>query len=200
MSRIWHWAQATDYPHPDDFVRYDTKQQHKPHISNFQEVYYPWHPWYGRSVLIRESVTRRDRVVFRCTIEGDRSQKKLEVPHWMFDQSVCCGMQLVDTPILKVCELLALKTLLGCARHTSRDDLRQDQHGLSPPKGNVDAKPTKASPHPSTGSLSSPSNPPPWSTLPSPIRRRTIQLLAQMLREHQASVLACDAAKEVFDD
>jgi hypothetical protein len=34
----------------------------------------------------------------------------------MFDRAVCCGMQLVDTPVLAVCELRALKALLGVAQ------------------------------------------------------------------------------------
>jgi hypothetical protein len=84
-----------------------------------------------RSVLVRGSLTRRDRVVFRCTIEDDASKKSLEVPQWMFDRAVCCGMQLVDTPVLAVCELRALKALLGYASATTGEDLRQNQHCLS---------------------------------------------------------------------
>jgi len=112
-------------------------------------------------VLVRGSLTRRDRVVFRCTIEDDASKKSLEVPQWMFDRAVCCGMQLVDTPVLAVCELRALKALLGYASATTGEDLRQNQHCLSTPKGDVDAKAEKSSPGSSTGPLSSTSNPAP---------------------------------------
>ena len=142
----------------DDFVQHGTTQQHKTHISKYQEIYYPWHPWYGRSVLVRGSLTRRDRDVYRCTIEDDASKKSLEVPHWMFDRAVCCGMKLVDAPVLGVCELRSLKALLGHAGVTTRDDLRQDQHCLSTPKGDVDAKTTKSSPCSSAGPISSTSN------------------------------------------
>jgi len=79
----------------------------------------------------------------------------LEVPQWMFDRAVCCGMQLIDTPVLGVCELPALKALLGHAGVTTSDDLRQDQPCLSIPKGDVDAKAEKSSPGSSAGPLSS---------------------------------------------
>jgi len=158
LSCPYQLASAIDYLHPDDYVRSDTTQQHKTHISKYQEVYYPWHPWYGRSVLVRGSLTRRDRVVFRCTIEDDATNKNLEVPQWMFDRAVCCGMRLVDTPVLRVHELRSLKALLGHVTVTTGDDLRQDQHCLLTPKGDVDAKTTKSSPGSSTGSISSTSN------------------------------------------
>jgi hypothetical protein len=112
-------------------------------------------------VLIRGTLKRRDRVVFRCTIEDDASKKSLEVPQWMFDRAICCGMRLVDTPVLGVCELRALKALLGHASVTTSADLLQDQHFLSTPKGDVDAKTEKSSPDSSAGPLSSTSNPPP---------------------------------------
>ena len=144
--------------YPDDYVQHDTTQQHKTHISKYQKVYYPWHPWYGRSVLIRGTLVRRDRVVFRCTIDDDLSSKSLEVPQWMFDRAMCCGMRLVDTPVLGVCELHALKALLDHASATTGEDLRQNQQCLSTPKGDVDVKAEKASPPSSTGSLSSTSN------------------------------------------
>jgi len=86
------------------------------------------------------------------------SSKSLEVPHWMFDRAVCYGMQLVDTPVLGVCELSSLKALLGHASVTTSDDLRQDQHCLSTLKGDVDAKTTKSSPRSSAGPISSTSN------------------------------------------
>jgi len=41
---------------------------------------------------------------------------------------------------------------------------------------------------------------PPWSTLPSQTRQRTIQLLAHLLRAHRARQLGCDTAKEACDD
>ena len=154
----WQLEIAVRCLYLDDFVRHDTTQQHKTHISKYQKVYYPWHPWYGHSVLVRGSLTRRDRVVFRCTIEDDASKKSLEVPHWMFDRAVCCGMQLVDTPVLGVCELRSLKALLGHARVTTSDDLRQDQHYLCTLKGDVDAKTTKSSRRSSAGPISSTSN------------------------------------------
>ncbi len=41
---------------------------------------------------------------------------------------------------------------------------------------------------------------PPWSTLPTKTRQRTIQLLAQLLRSHRAKQLGCGTAKEARDD
>jgi hypothetical protein len=67
-------------------------------------------------------------------------------------------MQLVDTPVPGVSELRSLKALLGHARITTSDDLRQDQHYLSTLKGDVDAKTTKSSLRSSAGPISSTSN------------------------------------------
>ena len=39
----------------------------------------------------------------------------------MFDRAVCCGMRLVDTPVLEVRKLRSLKALLGHASVTTGD-------------------------------------------------------------------------------
>lgn len=134
-----------------------TSRQQNTHISEYREVCYPWHPWYGQSVLVRESFIRRGIAVCLCKIEGDRGRKSLEVPQWMLDRAICCSMKAVETPLVGVRDLVALKALLRNVALTASDELPQDQHRFSMLKGDADAELTKPSLRRATGAVLSPS-------------------------------------------
>ena len=51
------------------------------HITETREVCYPWHPWYGRTVTVREALTRRHQAVLRWCLDSDDGDKALEIPH-----------------------------------------------------------------------------------------------------------------------
>lgn len=62
---------------------YTTKLRNA-HGTEFREVLYRWHPWFGRRVAVHEAVSRSDGIIFRCTLTGG-SGRQLELPAWMFD-------------------------------------------------------------------------------------------------------------------
>ncbi len=77
-----------------DRCGYDcTNRQRKIHKTEVRLVYYPWHPWYGRSLLIRESLVKGGLADYRCCLEvDDRAATSLEIPQWMFDRAICCSL------------------------------------------------------------------------------------------------------------
>ncbi len=81
------------------------------------------------------------------------SRKALELPQWMFDRAICCSMQAVETPLVGVRDLLALKALLHDAALSASDELPQNQLRCSKSKGDADAEATNPLPRRPTGTL-----------------------------------------------
>ena len=73
---------------------------------------YPWHPWAGRSVHVHEVIEKAGWPAFRCSLTGVVSDRRLEVPVWMFDRSASRGWQVGATPVVAVTALGALVALL----------------------------------------------------------------------------------------
>ena len=48
------------------------------------EVFYQWHPWFGRVIHIHEVIEQRAGGVLHCSLDGDGSRRWLELPKWMF--------------------------------------------------------------------------------------------------------------------
>ncbi len=85
---------ALHRPCPDECVHCCTSRRRKTHKTEVRSVYYPWHPWYGRSLVIRELLVKGGLAVYRCCLEVDDSAaKSLEMPQWMFDRAICCGLR-----------------------------------------------------------------------------------------------------------
>jgi hypothetical protein len=62
---------------------------------------------------------RNGPLIFRCRVDDDRGFPVLEIPEWMFDASVCCGMELGNR-IAVGCEALReLQALLAEAQQSS---------------------------------------------------------------------------------
>ena len=59
------------------------------HITESREVLYPWHPWYGRSVWIYQTLTKNGAAICHCGLSQTRDSRALEVPQWMFDSAAC---------------------------------------------------------------------------------------------------------------
>lgn len=82
------------------------------HGTEFREVLYRWHPWFGLRVAIHETVNRSDGIIFRCTLTGGRG-RRLELPAWMFDRAACRDCSpLASTPHVSTAGLRALSDLL----------------------------------------------------------------------------------------
>ncbi|CAH1696377.1 hypothetical protein CHELA1G11_40024 [Hyphomicrobiales bacterium] len=59
------------------------------HGTEFREVLYRYHPWFGREVGVHGVVAKCDGVYFRCAVAGAQGDRWLEVPAWMFELSLC---------------------------------------------------------------------------------------------------------------
>jgi hypothetical protein len=66
---------------------YCTTKFENTHGTEFRELLYPWHPWFGLRVGVHAAIERFDGVAFRCSVSGSDAGRWLEVPAWMFDRS-----------------------------------------------------------------------------------------------------------------
>jgi hypothetical protein len=108
------------------------------HSTESREIFYQWHPWYGRSVWIHGAMVKSGRAVFRCSLEPTREARLFEIPQWMFESGVCCRVHRAEQPAVDCAALLDLKLLLHRARSPARDLVLQAQHPSAP--GGADAR------------------------------------------------------------
>src|SRR6266446_10328427 len=87
------------------------------HGTEFRELLYPWHPWFGLRVGAHEAIDKSDGIVFRCSLRRSDADRWLEVPAWMFDRSACARVRVAADAHVDLAALTALAALL--------------QHGLS---------------------------------------------------------------------
>ncbi len=120
-----------------------TTRRRNTHITEQQEVHYPWHPWHGLSVRVHESLVRRGNAVSRCSVDQARFLSRLEVPQWMFDRVCCRSMYQAERPVVSCEALLELKSLLTIA--DGDEAVLEDQHHFPNEEGDADAKGTELS-------------------------------------------------------
>jgi hypothetical protein len=128
-----------------------TSERHNAQKTEIRTVRYPWHPWYDRSVLIRESFIKNGLAVYRCILEpAGGAAASLEVPEWMFERAVCCGLRCAERPMADCAALLRLKALLSAA---AGETVIEARHHSSSSKGDADATPGPGSSRRSTRSV-----------------------------------------------
>jgi hypothetical protein len=88
------------------------------HGTEFRELQYLWHPWFGLQVAVHEAINRSDAIVFRCNLSGSDADRWLEIPAWMFDRSACAKVRVVADAHA---DLAALTTLAALVRHVLND-------------------------------------------------------------------------------
>jgi len=88
------------------------------HGTEFRELLYRWHPWFGLQVGVHEAIERSDGIVFRCNLSGSDTDRWLEVPAWMFDRSGCARVRLAADAHADMAALMALAELV---RHALND-------------------------------------------------------------------------------
>ena len=98
---------------------------------------YPWHPWYGRTVVVIQSVTKGGQHLLRCTLDGEAVDRLREIPAWMVDRVSCCLMQLAPLPSVGVDDLRRLRQLLHDA--AGKAEPIMDQHASPNSQGDADA-------------------------------------------------------------
>jgi hypothetical protein len=129
------------YPMRDEGESDGTSRQSNTHSIESREVRYPWHPWYGRTVWIYQSLKKQGGGILRCGVEQDVRVSLLELPEWMFETAAGC-IQLAKMPAA-CCEALRdLRTLLqGHQSRSGRDGVVEVQHRSLQASGGADAEP-----------------------------------------------------------
>ena len=77
---------------PDAGGHRSTTERHKTHKTESAKVIYPWHPFYECEVRVHGERNRRGSIVLICSA-GDEMKVPVEVPVWMFDTALCCGIR-----------------------------------------------------------------------------------------------------------
>lgn len=81
----------------------------KTHNLSFEprQVCYPWHRWYGLTILTRGAGGAHADLAYFCKLpEAPLDVMLIEIPKWMFDTAHCATMHLVDGPRVD-CETLS---------------------------------------------------------------------------------------------
>ena len=125
----------------NEAARCCTNRRHNAQKTEVRSVCYPWHPWYGRSLVIRESLVKNGVAVYRCGLEaGDITSRSLEIPQWMFDRAICCGLRRAERPVVDCAALLRLKALLAATSVASDEMVIEPRHRSSHLEGDADEK------------------------------------------------------------
>jgi hypothetical protein len=99
-------------PRPDADDGRCTTRLENTHGTEFREVQYVWHPWFGLSVGVHAAIEKPDGVVLRCTVSDCAADRWLEVPAWIFDRAVCGALRRMADPHADAAALAALADLL----------------------------------------------------------------------------------------
>ena len=75
---------------------------------------YPWHRWYGRSILTRAVGGAHADATYLCKLpEAPVDAMLVEVPRWMFDAAQCTSMRLAEVPHVDCSTLRRLKNTIA---------------------------------------------------------------------------------------
>jgi hypothetical protein len=124
----------------------------------------------------------------------------LEIPQWMFDSVACCRMRLETVPTVSCGALLDLKGMLRGASFPESDVVLQGQHRSLLSPGGADAKITTPTESRQFKLFQPPQKLPSWQGAASETRRKTVRLLARLLREHIGRVHAFGSRKGAGDE
>ncbi len=116
-----------------------TSRQSNTHITESREVLYPWHPWYGRSVWIYQTLTKNGAAICRCGLSQTPNSRALEVPQWMFDSAACSRTRITPSVAVTGAALLELKELLSRVRPGKSAVVLDAQHRSLLCAGGADA-------------------------------------------------------------
>ena len=151
-------------------------------------------------MAVHEALTRNGRAVCRCGVDENPGGRLLEIPQWMFDSVACCRMRMAKVPTVSCGALLDLKALLRCASFPDSAlcykvsivpcYLQEVLMGKSLSRQRVAQFKLF---HP-------PQKRPSWQVLPAETKRKTVRLLARLLREHIGRVRASGSRKAASDE
>jgi hypothetical protein len=149
--RLVGWLVVTAHPSAKtDADAFDcTTRLENTHGTNFRELLYPWHPWFGLQACVHAAIDRSGGNIFRCTLRGSDADRWLEVPAWMFDRSTCAKLRVAADANADLAALTSLAALLQHVlngRFALSNAPRSGVAGLSrdPNRGEVHAIPDEA--------------------------------------------------------
>jgi hypothetical protein len=114
-------------------------RQPNTHNTEFRDVCYPWHPWFGRTVAVYEVLVKQGQSVCRCGLEEERSRLAVEIPTWMFEPAACRRLRRLPDPAVSCDALRAVQVLLRLVPRSAPSGVLQAQHRSLPAAGGADA-------------------------------------------------------------
>ena len=121
-------------------LRRCTTERETAHRTGTRTIQYPWHPWSGRRVRVRDVVERAGIASARCALDGAAPSLWQEVPLWMFDRVACAGTRVEERGQVDLATLSALVSLVSdalgntpatCTGWVSDDQDRGETHARS---------------------------------------------------------------------
>jgi len=113
---------ASDCSSPGEGAENCTTRRHNAHEPDEREVLYPFHPWSGRLVRVREARERASGDIFRCLIGEDDGDRGRDLPAWMFDRAICGLVRMSASPVADIAALVKLRALLNDALGLGRPE------------------------------------------------------------------------------
>jgi hypothetical protein len=113
----------------------------KTHELSFEsrQICYPWHRWYGQTILTRRAGGAHADVAFFCKLpDAPFDAMLMEIPKWMFDAGHCAAMRLVDHPHVDCATLRTLKTAISEQRVSLNAVVLQPQVSRQAGDGDAD--------------------------------------------------------------
>jgi hypothetical protein len=86
-------------------------KQHSTYRLGFAVVEYRWHPLHGQQVRVVRRTGRAGNEVVHVEVSGELAR---ELPAWMLDPSICCGMRL-GSPEVSIKALVELRSVLSAS-------------------------------------------------------------------------------------
>lgn len=117
-----------------------------------RQVCYPWHRWYGRSVLTRRAGGAHSDVAYFCKLpESPLDAMLVEIPKWMFDAAHCSTLRLTDQPHVDCATLRTLKISITEQRVSVKAAVLQPQLSGQAGHGDTDVNSFKKASNNTTG-------------------------------------------------
>lgn len=88
----------------------------KTHSLSFEprQVCYPWHRWYGLTILTRRKGGAHADLAYFCKLpDAPLDVMLIKIPKWMFDAAHCATMRLVSDPCVDCETLRELKATIA---------------------------------------------------------------------------------------
>jgi hypothetical protein len=113
----------------------------KTHELSFESrrVCYPWHRWYGQTILTRSAGGAHADVAYFCKLpDAPLDAMLVEIPKWMFDSAQCEPMRPVDDPRVDCPTHRALASAISEQNVSIKAVVLQPQVSRHPGDGDAD--------------------------------------------------------------